>query len=121
MKVHSKMKNGYIERVYQKCLAIEFEKAALSFKEEIDMPIFYDETIVGRRRAYFIIESKVVIELKSVTNLENEHIVQALNYLETSGLEICLLINFGSKSLQFKRLISERKRVVINPTNHTNL
>ncbi|MCW3075048.1 MAG: GxxExxY protein [Flaviaesturariibacter sp.] len=121
MKVHSRMKNGYIERVYQKCMAIELQKAGVLYKEEIDMPIFYDDKIVGRRRADFIVDEKVVIEIKAITNLENEHIAQALNYLETSGLEICLLINFGSKSLQFKRLINENKSLAlkhpINPIN----
>ena len=121
MRVHSTMKNGYLERVYQKCLAIELKKTGLHFGEEIDIPIFYDEEIVGRRRADFIVEERVVVEIKAIANLENEHIAQALNYLETSGLEICLLINFGSKSLQFKRLINEKKNLAsrhhINPTN----
>jgi GxxExxY protein len=121
MTVHSKMRNGYIERIYQKCLAIEFRKAGLLFKEEVDIPIFYGDTIVGRRRADFVVKEKVVVELKAITNLENEHIAQALNYLETSGLEICLLINFGAKSLQFKRLINETKNTILNhPVNPTN-
>jgi len=121
MKVHGKMKNGYVEAVYQKCLAIEFRKAALLFKEEVDIPIFYEDTIVGRRRADFIVAEKVIVELKARISLENEHIAQTLNYLETSGFEVALLINFGSKSLQFKRLINERKEAAVkNPLNPTH-
>lgn len=121
MKVHSKMKNGYVERVHQRCLAVEFSKIGIGFKEEVDMPIFYEEQIVGHRRADFVIENKVFIEVKALANLENEHIAQALNYLETSGLKICLLINFGSKSLQFKRLINEKKNLALtHPTNPQN-
>jgi GxxExxY protein len=124
MKVHGKMRSGYVEAVYQKCLSIEFEKSGLHFQMEVDHPIYYEGIIVGRRRVDFLIDDKIVVELKALSEFTNAHIAQALNYLETHQLEIGLLINFGAKSLQFKRLINERKLLSSqqkNPINPTNL
>lgn len=121
MKVHSKMKNGYVETVYHKCLAIELKKAGLKFQQEVDVPIYYDETIVGRRRVDFIVENNVIVELKAITTLDNTHLAQAINYLEAHNLQVGLLINFGLKSLQFKRLVNDQKRLPIkNPANPIN-
>jgi GxxExxY protein len=119
MKVHSKMKNGYNELVYSRCLAIEFDKAGIKYQKELELPIYYDEIMVSKRRVDFMVEDKVVVELKAITELTNENLAQGLNYLECHQLEIGLLINFGSKSLQFKRLINQRKlqalKNVVNP------
>lgn len=121
MKVHGKMKNGYVEAVYQKCLAIELKNAGLSFQQEVDVPIYYNEIIVGRRRVDFIVGKNVIVEIKAITTLENHHIAQAINYLETHNLQIGLLINFGSKSLQFKRLVNGQKHIAVkNPVNPEN-
>ena len=124
MKVHSKMRSGYVEAVYQKCLSIEFENSGLRFQTEVDHPIYYEGIIVGRRRVDFLIDDKIVVEIKALSEITNAHIAQALNYLETHQLEIGLLINFGGKSLQFKRLINERKlsnNQQKNPINPINL
>jgi GxxExxY protein len=107
MKVHRKMRCGYVESVYQKCLSIEFEKAGLHFQMEVDHPIYYETIVVGRRRVDFLVENKIIVELKALSEITNAHIAQALNYLETHQLEVGLLINFGGKSLQFKRLVNE--------------
>ena len=118
MKVHSKMKNGYNELVYSRCLAIEFDKAGIKYQKELEVPIYYDEIMVSKRRVDFMVEEKVVVELKAITDLTNENLAQALNYLECHQLEIGLLINFGSKSLQFKRLINQHKlRDLKNPVH----
>ena len=118
MTVHRKMKNGYTEAVYQKCLAIELKKIGIEFLQEADIGIYYDNTIVGRRRVDFLIENKIAVELKAVSELTDTHLAQALNYLETNRLEIGLLINFGAKSLQFKRLINQHKlQGLHNPAN----
>lgn len=106
MKVHGTLGNGFQEVIYQRCLAIELEKAGVSFVRELEMPIFYDGREVGARRADFIIEKKVLVELKALIDLEDVHLAQALNYLEAYRLDVGLLINFGSRSLQFKRLLS---------------
>ncbi len=104
MKVHQKLGNGFQEVIYQRCLAIEFEKAKLNFGREVEQELFYDNVLVGTRRADFIVENKIVVELKALIQLEDVHIAQAKNYLVAYNKPIGLLINFGSKSLQFKRI-----------------
>ena len=109
MKVHNTLGNGFQEVIYQRCLAIEMEKQGLKFKRELEMDIYYEGYKVGTRRVDFLVENKVMVELKALSKLEKVHIAQALNYLEAYQLEIGLLINFGSTRLQFKRLINEKK------------
>jgi GxxExxY protein len=106
MKVQGKMKNGYVEAVYQKCLAIKLQKASLNFQQEVDVPIHYDGIVVGRRRVDFIVEKNIIVEIKAITTSENIYLSQAINYLEAHHLSVGLLINPGSKSLQFKRLVN---------------
>ena len=109
MRVHNILGNGFQEVIYQRALAIEFEKAELSFQREKEMPIMYEEKQIGTRRVDFFVEEKIMLELKAVTKLENVHLAQALNYLEAYKIEIGLLINFGATSLQFKRLTIQQK------------
>jgi GxxExxY protein len=106
-----------VESVYHKCLAIELTKASINFTHEVDMPIYYEGELVGRRRVDFMVEGKVAVELKALSELTDAHLAQGLNYLETHSLEVGLLINFGAKSLQFKRLINDKgmQRNPINP------
>lgn len=110
MRVHQRMRNGYPELIYHRCLVIEFNKMNLSFSSEIELPIFYDDIPVGKRRADFLVEGKVIIEIKASSELTDGHFAQALNYLEVMNLEVGLLINFGSKSLEVKRLINNKHR-----------
>jgi len=110
MKVHNTMGNGFQELIYQRCLAIEMEKQGLSFAREYEMPIFYDEIQVGTRRVDFLVEKNVAVELKALITLEDVHLAQALNYLEAFRLEKGLLINFGGKSLEFKRLFNKTQK-----------
>jgi GxxExxY protein len=109
MKVHSVLGNGFQEVIYQRALAIEMEKAQLSFERELSMTIYYDEKYIGTRRVDFFVENKVMVELKAITSLEKVHLAQALNYLEAYNIEVGLLINFGETSLRFHRLTNERK------------
>ena len=109
MKVHSTLGNGFQEVIYQRALAIEMDKQGLSFKRELEMDIYYDNQHIGTRRVDFFVEDKIMVELKALVNLEQVHLAQALNYLEAYKIEIGLLINFGSPSLQFKRLTIEQK------------
>ena len=104
MKVHSTLGNGFQEVIYQRALAIEMTKQDLSFVREMEMPIFYDEQQIGTRRVDFFVEDKIMVELKAIIQLEDVHLAQAINYLEAYKMEVGLLINFGSKSLQFKRV-----------------
>lgn len=104
MKVHNTLGNGFQEVIYQRCLAIEMEKAGLSFEREKEQDIYYDGILVGTRRADFIVEGQVAVELKAIINLEDVHLAQAKNYVVAYNLPIGLLINFGGRSLQFKKV-----------------
>jgi GxxExxY protein len=97
-----------MEVIYQRALAIEMDKAGLVFSREHEMPIYYDEQEIGIRRADFIVEQNIMVELKAVAELDDIHLNQAINYLEAFKLETGLLINFGSPSLKFKRLINNK-------------
>jgi GxxExxY protein len=108
MTVHSTLGNGFQEVIYQRALEIEMNLADLSFNREFEMPIFYRDEHIGTRRVDFLVEDVVSVELKAITQLEDVHFAQAINYLEAYNLEIGLLINFGAKSLKFKRLANKR-------------
>ncbi len=105
--VHSFLGNGFQEVIYQRALAYEMNHRNLEFVREIEQDIFYKDLPepIGTRRADFVVEGKVLVELKAIKELEDVHLAQALNYLKAYRLEVGLLINFGSKSLTFKRLI----------------
>jgi GxxExxY protein len=104
MKVHSFLGCGFQEVIYQRCLAIELQKSEINFAREVDQPIFYGGINVGTRRADFVVENKIIVELKAVSNLESVHLVQVKNYVIAYDFEIGLLINFGATSLQFKKI-----------------
>jgi len=114
MKVHNTLGNGFQEVIYQRCLAIEFERAGLKFGREVDQIIYYEGIEVGTRRADFVVESQVIVEIKAVINLEDVHLAQAKNYVVAYDFAIGLLINFGSTSLQFKKVFNQKY-------NHENL
>lgn len=105
--VHSFLGNGFQEVIYQRALAYEMSKRGLEFVREIEQPIYYKDLNepIGTRRADFLVSGKVLVELKAIINLEDVHTAQLLNYLRAYKIEVGLLINFGSKSLQFKRLV----------------
>ena len=109
MTVHSTLGNSFQEVIYQRCLELEMKKQGLIFSREVEIPIFYDGIKVGTRRVDFLVEEKVLVEMKAVTQLEKVHLAQALNYLESFKLQVGLLINFGSTRLEFKRLTIEHK------------
>lgn len=102
MKVHNTLGNGFQEVIYQRCLAMELERANLNFARELEQEIFYNGIYVGTRRADFVVENKLVLELKALINLEDAHLAQAKNYVIAYNFEKGLLINFGGKSLQYK-------------------
>src|SRR5712671_4228433 len=120
MKVHNTLGNGFQEVIYQRCLAIELEKAGLAYVREKEQDIFYENIHVGTRRADFIVEDKIIVELKAVINLEDVHLAQAKNYLTAYNFETGLLINFGATSLEYKRVFKPSKkpsRKSLNPVN----
>ena len=105
--VHKFLGNGFQEVIYQRALPWELGQAGLSYFREIEQEIFYKQLQepIGTRRADFVVEEKVLVELKAIIELENVHLAQVLNYLKAYKLEVGLLINFGSESLTFKRLV----------------
>ncbi len=114
MQVHKVLGNGFQEVIYQRAMEIELPLYGLAFKREFEMPIYYREHQIGTRRVDFLVEEVISVELKAVIKLEDVHLAQAINYLEAYNIEIGLLINFGSKSLEFKRLINSK----FNQRNH---
>jgi GxxExxY protein len=108
MEVHKILGNGFQEVIYQRALEKEMSLQWLSFSREHEMPIFYKDEQMGTRRVDFLVEGNISVEIKAVTKLEDVHLAQAINYLEAYNLEIGLLINFGSKSLEFKRVINSK-------------
>ena len=104
MQVHGILGNGFQEIIYQRALAIEMALQGLKFVREKELPIFYKGEDIGTRRVDFFVEDCIMVELKALINLEDVHLAQAMNYLEAYKMEIGLLINFGAKSLQFKRV-----------------
>ncbi len=109
MEVHRVLGNGFQEIIYQRALSIEMKNQELSFIRELEMEINYKGENLGTRRADFFVDGKVMVEIKAVTQLENIHLAQAINYLEAYKLKIGLLINFGNTSLQFKRVMKPFK------------
>jgi GxxExxY protein len=108
MEVHKILGSGFMEFIYQQALEIEFRKAGIQYDREFEMKIIYKFEYIGLRRVDFLVNKIIPIELKAVSTLEDVHLAQALNYLEASNLETGLLINFGSRSLQYKRLLNRK-------------
>jgi len=104
MRVHATLGNGFQEVIYQRALQIEFKEICLSFEREYNMKVYYKGHEIGERRVDFLVEGKIMVELKALIKLENVHLAQAKNYLEAYNVEVGLLLNFGAISLEFKRL-----------------
>lgn len=113
MQVHRTLGNGFQEVIYQRALAIEFAFQRVDFAREMEMDLFYREQHIGTRRVDFFVENKVMVEIKAIEKLEDVHKAQAINYCEAYNIADGLLINFGSKSLDFKRVYNKN---LVNPT-----
>lgn len=108
MRVHSALGNGFQEVIYQRAMEIEMDDSGISFSREYEMPVYYKNHQIGTRRVDFLVEEFISVELKAIINLEDVHLAQAINYLEAYDLEVGLLINFGARSLDFKRLNNKK-------------
>lgn len=104
MQVHRTLGDGFQELIYQRALAIELQLADQSFEREKEMNIYYRNQIIGTRRVDFFIAGIIMVEIKAIIKLEDVHLAQAINYCEAYNMELGLLINFGAKSLEFKRV-----------------
>ncbi len=116
MEVHKRLGNGFQEVIYQRALEIEMRLSGLAFAREMEMPIHYREQEIGTRRVDFFVEGKIMTELKAIIKLEDVHLAQAMNYLEAYKMEIGLLLNFGAKSLEFKRVHNNKLLESGNPS-----
>jgi len=112
MRVHNTLGNGFQEVIYQRCLAIELQKAGINYEREVEQSIYYEEINVGTRRADFVVDNKVIVELKALINLEDVHLAQAKNYVVAYNFDKGLLINFGAVSLQYKLVFHPRTNSV---------
>ena len=96
---------GFLERIYENALALELRKAGLKTVQQHGIQVRYDGIVVGEYVADLLIEDIVLVELKAVKALDDIHVAQCLNYLKATGIQICLLINFGRPRVEVKRLI----------------
>ena len=109
MKVHNTLGSGFQEVIYQRALAIEMSREEIDFGREVEQSIYYEGVEIGSRRADFIVDNRVVVELKALDALEDVHLVQAKNYLVAYGFSVGLLINFGGQRLDYRRIFNDRR------------
>lgn len=110
MEVHKYLGNGFQEVIYQRALSIEMNIQSIPHEREKEMQLSYKGYDIGKRRVDFFVDEKIMVEIKAVKQLEDVHLAQAINYLEAYNMEIGLLINFGSTSLQFKRVMKPKNQ-----------
>jgi GxxExxY protein len=108
MTVHRVLGNGFQEVIYQRALEKGMTFCKIPFTREFEMPIFYRDEQIGTRRVDFLVGGIISVELKAIIKIEAVHFAQAINYLEAYNLEIGLLLNFGERSLTFKRLTNKK-------------
>jgi GxxExxY protein len=109
MAVHGELGYGFLEAVYQAALAKEFGYRGIPFKREASLPVYYRDEEIARYQADFVCFGEIIVELKALQELSGVEEAQVINYLKATGLQRGLLLNFGSASLQQKRLIFTQK------------
>ena len=105
MEVHRILGPGFLEAVYQAALAHELTLRSIHFKQFVRLPVTYKGIPVGEYVADFVIEDKVILEIKAVPTLHPRHTAQAINYLTATGFRLAILLNFGANSLQHERIV----------------
>ena len=105
MEVHNILGYGFLEKVYENALMIELRNSHIPASQQVKIKVNYKNIIVGDYTADILVDNKIVLELKAVTDFSEVHIVQTLNYLRATGFKLALLINFGKDKLEYKRLI----------------
>ena len=108
MRVHSGLGNGFPEIIYQRALALELEASGVPFVREKEHPVYYRDARIGSRIVDFLIQDNLLLELKATSELTDNHFAQIINYLTAFRLEVGLLINFGQKSLQYRRFVKSK-------------
>jgi len=106
IEVHKELGPGFLEAVYQEALEIEFERNHIPYEREKELEIVYKgEKLSKKYYADFVCFDKIIVELKALSTLTTEHYAQVLNYLKATGFKLGILINFGAKSLEYRRMI----------------
>lgn len=104
--VYNSLGSGYHEKYYQKALMEAFTERGIAYQTEVSYPLLYKGTIIGRKRLDFLVDKKVVVELKKGNNFSKTHIDQVLEYLKIQNFQLALLINFGSHGVVYKRIVN---------------
>ena len=115
MEVHSQLGSGYLESVYENCLAYELEAVGFDLERQQPIEVRYKGMLAGRFIADLVVNDVLIVELKAVRQIHERHAAQVLNYLVSTGLEVGLLINFGAASLQHRRLIHQNAKKSTRP------
>jgi len=108
-RVANELGPGFLEKVYEHALAHELRKTKSKVTQQQGIEVFYDGVNVGKYEADLVVEGRVIVEIKAVRALDSAHVAQCLNYMRGTGLEICLLVNFGRAKIQVRRLIMSRR------------
>ncbi|MEQ9328418.1 MAG: GxxExxY protein [Rhodospirillales bacterium] len=103
--VSNTLGSGFLEKVYQRALLIELSGRGLSALREVEFPVFYKEREIGRYVSDLVVEDCVIVEVKAVSDLNDAHLGQVVNYLKASGLKVGLLVNFGQPRVQYRRVV----------------
>jgi len=111
MEVHNILGSGFLEAVYQVALEKEFTLRGIPFEHKVKLPVSYKDELIGEYEADLIVDGKIVVELKSLSRLNSAHEAQAIHYLTATGLQLALLINFGTGSLEYRRVIKSEKQI----------
>ena len=121
-RVHGTLGNSFQEVISQRAMALELNVASIIYAREFEMPVYYMEQLIGTRRVDFLVADKISVELKAVIKSEDVHLAEAINYLEAYNLEIGLLLNFGSKRLEFHRFTNKKfnPQIIPPPKNHSS-
>ena len=106
MEVHNELGNGFLEKVYQEALAIEFEKSKIPYIRENKLELYYKKIQLDQYYMVdFICFDEIIIEVKAVAKLKPEHIAQTINYLKATNKKLALLVNFGESQFHFQRVV----------------
>lgn len=120
MKVHRTLGPGFREVIYSRALCIELRKLGLKCEAEVPKEVYYNNEMIGKKRLDLLVDDKILVELKARSGLEEKDYMQTVNYLNVFRLDIGLLLNFGAKSLFFKRFANSRnnEQNLSNQRNH---
>ncbi|GAB4504583.1 MAG: hypothetical protein Fur0043_15770 [Anaerolineales bacterium] len=105
IEVHRALGAGFLEAVYQAALAYELQLRNIPFEEQVRLPVYYKGQLVGEYVADFVIDGKIILEIKAIPEIREAHRAQAINYLAATGYELAILLNFGAAKLQQERLV----------------